>query len=317
MSRIPYHNDPVSRRVIRLLLVVQVAAMVTVLRLNLLGRFYPAAVISFLTLLVLIAAFLWLYARYWTLPVVREKRGLENLVFKFQNNLQEENRRIAAAIRQRAQLVQAEKDELQAALQMLQKKYIERSLASASLQEAAVPGVGPKLKERLAGYGIVSAAQVSNRIANLPGFGMAKCLTLLSWRSAVAATLESRKPMSLPLEQSEAIKHKYQAQHNHINAIERNAMASKQVLEHELPSLWARLRQLTSITFKGYLSNSLASRRVVAALIAFVLIVTQIVSSVSAALAFGSWNAAASIETDPAATETSTVTPVPWITSEP
>ena len=317
MSRIPYHNDPVSRTVMRLLLVVQVAAMITVLRFNLRGRFYPAVVISVLTLLVLITAFLWLYARYRSLAVVREKRGLENLVLKFQNNLQEENRRIAAAIRQRAQLVQAEKDELQAALQILQQKYLARSLASASLQEAAVPGVGPKLKERLAGYGIVSAAQVNNRIANLPGFGMAKCLTLLSWRSAVAATLESRKPMALPVEQSEAIKHKYQAQHNHINAIERNAIASKQVLEHELPSLWARLRQLTSITFKGYLRNSLASRRVVAALIVFVLIVTQIISSVNAALAFSSWNAASRIDSNPTTTETSTVTPGPSATPEP
>ncbi len=286
MSRIPFHKDRLSRIVIRALLIVQIAAMVAVLRLSLLDLSSLAVAISLLTLFLLIGVMLWLYVRYQTLPVVCERKTLEHLTLKFQNNLQEEERRITAAIRQRAQLIQSENDELRAALQMLQKKYVERSLAGASLQDAAFPGIGPELKERLAGYGIVSAAQVSSRIAHLPGFGMAKSLELLSWRSAIAATLESTKPMALPLEQSEAIRHKYRAQHNHINAIERNAIASKQVLEHELPSLRARLRQLTSITFRGYLMNSLASRGIVAALIAFVLIVTQIVSSLSAALAF-------------------------------
>ena len=247
MSRIPFHNDRLSRIVMRSLLIVQIAAMGTVLRLSLLDLPSLAVAISILMLLVLITAILWLYVRYQTLPVVREKRGLENLVLKFQNNVQEENRRITSAIRQRAKLVQTENEELQTALKLLQKKYIERSLAHASLQEANVPGIGPQLKERLAGYGIVSAAQVSNRIAHLPGFGMTKSLALLSWRSSVTAMLESTKPIELPLEQSEAIKHKYQAQHNHNNAMERNAIASKQVLEHELPSLRARLLIVSSL----------------------------------------------------------------------
>src|SRR5687767_1978446 len=301
MKDATFHNDPLSRTVLRFLLILQLTALAGVVGLSLLDLFFLALVISFLTLFVFIAVILWLYIRYGHLPIVRQKRGLERLVLKFEKNVQVEQNNRQAAIQERRRLFQAEKDEIDTALKTLQRNHIENGLANASIKEAAILGIGPKLKERLAGYGILSAVHVSNKIAQLPGFGVAKCHALLGWRSSVVAKLESTKPATLPNEQLETIKQKYEALQDKNNAIERKALASEELLEHELMSLKPRLRGLASITFLGYLSRSLASRGIVAALIAFVLIVTQFVSSVSA-------TGSAIIASIPMATATPTIT---------
>jgi hypothetical protein len=284
--------------------------MAIVVGLSLLDLFFLALVISFLTLFVFITVMLWLYIRYGHLPIVRQKRGLERLVFKFERNLQAEQNNRQAAIKERGRLFQAEKNEIDTALKTLQKNHIENGLANSSIKEAAIPGLGPKLKERLAGYGILSAAHVNDKISELPNFGEAKCQALLGWRSAVTMSVESTKPGSLPHEQLEPIKQKYEALQDKNNAIERKALASEELLEHELMLLKPRLRGLASITFLGYLSRSLASRGIIAALIAFVLIVTQVVSSVSA-------TGSAIIASIPMTTATPTITFMPTNTSIP
>jgi hypothetical protein len=307
-SRISFHNDPLSRIVMRLLLLLQLAAMAIVLGLSLLDLFFLALVISFLTLFGFIAVLLWLYARYQHLPIVCQKKVLEHLVFKFQTNLETERNNLQTALEERGRLFQAERDEIDTTLRRLQRNHFENGLANASIKEADIPGVGPKLKERLAGYGILTAAHVSNRIAKLPGFGVTKCHALLGWRSSVVATLESMKPTTLPSEQAKIIQQKYQALQDQNNAVEKKALASEEILEHELMSLKPRLRGLASITFLGYLSNSLASRGIVAALIAFVLVFTQVVSSVSA-------TGSAIIASIPTATKSPTATLPPTQTS--
>ena len=256
-SRISYYNDRVSRMVMRGLLLLQLGAMVVVLGFCLLDRFVLALKVSLLTLCLLLAVIAWLYARYRALTIVCEKKILTRLVLKFEDHLQAEQLRIYTAIRERTRLVQAEKEEIQAALSTLQKNHIRNGLKSASIDQAAIPGIGPRLTQRLAGYGITSAADVSNRIAQLPGFGVEKCHALLGWRSSVLANLERTKPSALPPEELEAIQQKYQALQDKNNAAERKAITSQQLLEHELMSLKPRLRALASITFPGYLSKSL------------------------------------------------------------
>src|SRR5688572_18221202 len=147
-SRGSFHNDTLSRTVMRSLLLLQLGAMVVVLRLCLSGSFIPALVISLLTLSFLLAVIGWLYARYRALPVVREKRSLRGLVKKFEQHRRIEEVRIYAAIRERARLVQAEKRELHSALQALQTDYIENGLRSASIEGAAIPGIEPNLKQQ-------------------------------------------------------------------------------------------------------------------------------------------------------------------------
>jgi micrococcal nuclease len=297
-----FENDYVSRAVMRGLLLLQIAAMVTVLTLCLMGLSYLAFVISVLTFLMFAAAILGLYARYQNLPGVREKRQLEHLLFKFRKKIDVEANNIQAAKKQRNSLFQSEREQISAALKTLQQNYIEQGLANAWIKEATIPGVGPKLKERLTRHGILSAAHVSPAISQLPGFGDAKGQVLSDWRSVVMAELESTKPASLPDEQMQAIKHKYQVLHDQNNAAERKAITSRQILQHELASLEPSFRELRRITFLRYLSKSLASRSLVAALIALMLVIAQVVSSVSA-------TGSALLASILTATETPTVTP--------
>src|SRR6185503_16499115 len=56
----------------------------------------------------------------------------------------------------------------------------------------------------------------------------------------------------------------------------------RQMLEYEVLSFRERLGQLAPFTFPRYLSKALASRSMLAAALAMVLVLTQVVSSVSA-----------------------------------
>ena len=306
-SRISFHKDPVSRIAMRSLFLLQLAAMVIVLVLCLSGYFVPALMISLFTLLILFSVLVWLYLRYQTLPVVCEKKNLSRLVIKFGRNLQIEELREQAALRERGRLVRAETQEIQTALRALQKNYIETGLGKATIKHAAITGIGPKLKERLAGYGIITALHVNDRVAELPGFDAEKCQALLSWRSSIVAKLEATKPSALPPEQLELIQQKYHTLQEQNNALEKKAIASEQILEYELLSLKPHLHSLEYVTFRGYLSRSLASHGVVAALVSIVMVMTQMVSSVSAAIAFGNSNTMALMASIPVTGATPTV----------
>ena len=301
MSEFSFEADPLSWKVTRFFLLLQMAGLVIVVGLCLLDLSFLALTISLLTLFAFVGILLWLYSRYRELPLVREKRQLERLQKKFRNAIQADNQTLQATTRQRDVLLQTEKAEIENALQTLQKNHTENGLAAAQVQDATIPGIGPRLKERLAGYGVLNAAQVTQRISQFPGFGEAKYQALMNWRASILTRLESTRPHVLPHEQLEAINQKYQALQDQIDAAESKARASKQILEHELTSFEPRIRKLAPLTFPNYLSQSLASRGIVAALLALLLIVTQVVSSVSA-------TASSILATIPTAAETSTAT---------
>ena len=280
-----FDDNSLSRTTMRGFLALQIAALGIVLGLRFVHLFLPALAISSLTFLVFIAILFRLYARYRNLPIVREKRAVQHLVPKFETKIQEEKKTIRAAVRERERLFQAEKRETHAALITLQVSHIEEGLAAASVRAAAISGIAPRLKDRLIEHGIGSAADVNDTIPELPGFEETERQSLLEWRNSVLAGLESTKPVEVPHEQLEAIQQKYQALHDKNNLAERKALASIQILEHELITLRPELRLLQRVTFVGYVSKSLASGAFVAALIALLLIGTQIVSSVSATTA--------------------------------
>jgi len=299
MSKI-FEYDPFPRKVTGAFLLLQVAGMVIVVIFSFIDLFFLALAISFLTFCLFIALLFWLHSRYQKIPVVREKMNLERMAHRFQKHIQAEERVIQGAITERARLFHAEKEEIYKALKTLQQNYIEDGLAKASIQEADIPGVGPKLKERLAQAGLVNAAQVTDKVANISGFGEAKHQSLINWRNSILVELENTKPDGLSEEQLERIQVKHHALHNTNNATERRARGSKQILEHELISFKPRLQELAPLTFLNYFSHSLASHGIVAVLIAVVLIMTQVVSTVSAAAS----TAASMIASIPTATAT-------------
>ena len=303
-------EDLLSKRVMRFLLMLEIAAMILVLALSFLAFFFLALVISLLTLLLLVGALHWLYARYKGLPVIREKREIERLSLKFRNRIQTEEKNIQAAIKGRGDLFQAEKEEVNQALWTLQKNHIEMGLVMASLQEVTIPGITQKLRERLAQHNIWTAADVTERIVEVPGFGGEKGQALLEWRRSVLHDLENTKPTSLPEKQTEAIQAKYSALQDQNNAAHRQALASRQMLEYELISFRERLKQLAPFTFLRYLSRSLASRGLVAVPLVFVLVLTQVISSVSATAS----TAFAMMASSPTLTASPTHTSVPAAT---
>jgi micrococcal nuclease len=283
LSRNSFRDDVFSRRVMGVLLFLQVGAMIGVLMLSSRGHSLLALGISILTLGMFVAALIGLYVRYRNLPIVREKSVLEERVTKFQNTIQTEGNVIVEATKKREELIQAEKHEIETALSNVQDAYIEYGLANAFLKDAPIPGIGPKLKERLGEHGILTAAQVNDEIPELPGFGEAKRQALANWRKSVMAALESTKPTSLREERLEAIRRQYEQLHQQNDLLVRDALESRNLLEFELRSFVPQLERMRPVSFLSYLSRSLASRGMVAASIALLLMLTQLVSSVTAA----------------------------------
>lgn len=320
MSNITFMEDPSSRKVTRFLFLLQIIGMGIVLVLSLRHLVFLAIALSVLTLIIFIIILLWLYARFRELPVMREKRELERLVLKFQKGVHTEEQYIQAAVRERARLLQAEKEEISTALGTLQKNHIQNGLRMTSIQETSISGVGPTAKERLAGYDILSAADITDKITALPGIGEEERRALIDWRRSVLDTLESTQPSVLPQKQLTAIQQKVQALHGQNNATDRKARASQQMLQYELLSFRERLRQLAPFTFPRYLSRSLASRGIVAAPLAMALIMTQVVSSVSATtVSIISWiptgTASPTVTSLAAQKATSTITHLPTASS--
>ena len=284
MADVRFKDDPSARKVMRFLLFLQVTAMLVVIGLILLGSYPLALVISFLTLIVFIAALVWLYLRFQKIPIVREKADVQKRLLNAQNRIRKEENKIQAARRKRESLYKEEQAEVNETLKKAQDAHIEKGLASSALKHANIPGLGPKLKERLAGYGVVSAAQVGRNLSRIPGFGQDKQQALMDWRGEVLVRLEGTKPISLSNEQFEYIMNTYQALRKLNDAAEKTAQDNKRAAEYDLNSLAPRLKQLAPINFMAYASGSLASRSRAATLAAVILIVALLVSSVGALL---------------------------------
>lgn len=285
MSNITFEEDPSSRKVTRILLISQIAGMGIILGFRFVHLYTLALVVSALLLGFLLFSLFWLYARYRQLTVIREKRELNHLLLKFQTGVKKEGSLIQSAVREQEVLAQAEKDEITLMLGRLQKNHMEHGLAASSIREAEIPGLDPTLKEQLVGGGILTAADVTDGIAGFPGLEEAQRQALLSWRQSVVQRLENTQPKGLGDSQLDNIQESYQALNAKNDALHRKARASKQLLEHEIISFKARLRELAPLSFPRYVSHSLDSHRWVAALIAILLIVAQVSSTVIAARA--------------------------------
>jgi len=234
--------------------------MILVVSLGLMDLLVPALVVFVLSLLVLSAGLLWLYARYRNIPIVREKRRLAHFVRKFQGHLKIERTRLQAATRERQRLIRAEQAEVDQALEIVQDKHMEAGLAAASIAEAVIPSLDPGLKQLLAHNGIHSAAEITDAITELPGFDAARQEALLSWQYSVMETLERTKPQALTEKQAKHVGQKYQAWQEKNGAVESTARGSREILEHELLAFRPRLAELAPFTFLHYLGQSLAPR---------------------------------------------------------
>src|SRR5215510_13479976 len=106
MSGIVFEEDIRSRKATRFLLLIQIAAVGIVLTL-ILFQFYSLALsLSCITFFVFAGMVLWLYVHYQRIPLVREKKQLQQRAFDLGNKIAAEGNIIQAALRKRTVLFQ-------------------------------------------------------------------------------------------------------------------------------------------------------------------------------------------------------------------
>lgn len=130
MQDITFENDGFSRKVMQYFMLLQIVAVVFVFILIFFHLYSFALVVSFITFLVFIGVFLWLYLRYQSMPVVKEKHNLLQTTAILQKSIFEEENTLRVTKQKRESLFQDEKKENNNAVLNLQKNYIQNGLST-------------------------------------------------------------------------------------------------------------------------------------------------------------------------------------------
>ena len=261
MQNLDFEHDPRSRRVTRYFLWIQPAAVISVLGLVSLRLHSLALALSLITLLLSGVLCLWLYRRYQSLPLLREKHELQGQVLRIQEKVAGAQQLVARIRNDREHLLRKEQFALEATLLNQQTHHIQKGLSSCRIQDATISGIGPELKERLAEAGILTAMDVTEEaVSRVPGFGGAQRQSLMSWWSLLHAQFDATKPVKLPDHQLEFIHKKFQRLQAWVD--EKETAAADHLLQVvvELDSTQQRLGQLAPISFRSYLGHALASK---------------------------------------------------------
>lgn len=254
------HNDLVVRKALRTLLIFQLVEQIPLGALAFLGQTTLALFLLILTILFGLGVVGFAYLRYRGNPKVVEKRSLLQRKVMLEKGIGGEQKKIVDALQRRVAFTHAQRREVTNALQTVQRAYIEEGLRHTLVADADIPGVGPKLKERLIARGVISAADVSQAaISAVEGFGDVKIAAVLAWQNGVYAYLDGTKPESLQAGQESAIAAKYEAQHATNDEEEASAKAAKQGLENDLANHLLRLEPLAPITFRNYIASAMAA----------------------------------------------------------
>jgi len=258
-----FEQDTASRKATRLFMALQLSAMIIVFSLIALRFHIVALGIAFLMLFLSSFFLLWLYKRYQVSPPVKEKRELQRRAIQLQQQLAEEGQRLNETQKRREHLLRKEQTGREATLFNLQKHHIEKGLATYQIKDAVIPGVEPRLKERLAGSGIHTALDVTEEaVSQLAELGAVNRAALMSWRSTHYIELDATKPLKLPDYQLEYIQKKFRRLHAANDEKGKLAADYHQQITAALNANERRLKQLAPITFRGYLVNALSSKSI-------------------------------------------------------
>jgi micrococcal nuclease len=181
-----------------------------------------------------------------------EKEKLVNKIIKIKTELSNVEQALAD---NRAH----EDQEIESNLHKLEKEYIENGLRNSKIDNASIPGVGPKLKEKLKANRIRSAADVGIHIQNLEGFGNAKVQALVNWKQLVLRYLDSTKPDKLPNDQLAVIKQKHKRNKDNLVKARESHQLKQTELYLELNSLKRNLDNYKDVTFLKFIGINLLS----------------------------------------------------------
>jgi DNA-binding helix-hairpin-helix protein with protein kinase domain len=130
--------------------------------------------------------------------------------------------RLQALDQKRTALQTAEANELATALKNLQAQHLLNYLRGSSIERASVPGIGPKLKQRLMAAGFRNAADVEYyRVLRVERIGPQLASGLVAWRQEIERAAAAFTPRALPQGVESTIKGKYAAQVHGITPIRR------------------------------------------------------------------------------------------------
>ena len=117
--------------------------------------------------------------------------------------------------------------ELDNELEKLKQLHMYLGLTGARIESAKISGIGPKMKEKLARYGISSANNITfQQVFRIPGFGESKANALVSWRRTLETQLRRTQPIRLPVSVDTEIRKKYQNQLDGLEQEEKDARHS-------------------------------------------------------------------------------------------
>jgi len=296
-----FKNDVLARKVSRFLLIFQISALIIGIIFILIHLSSIAIFITFVAFILLLGSVTWFYIRYWTYPIVQEKRELSLRENNLQAQILAHSTNIKLTQQNREKIKQAEQVELSASLQNFQKKHIESGLNNTRIDVADIPGIGPGLKQRLSANGFGTAASITQSVTNIEGFGPAKTQTILEWRNKIYSNLNANKPTALPAEILNQIKNKYEIHHAKNDAEERNAKETKTKLVDASKEIQPRINALAPFTFGSFLQHCLGSKGSVAAITGAIIVISLI--CLGSSVTFGAIAAAV-----PTSTLTPTIT---------
>ncbi len=206
----------------------------------------------------LTAAFLFL--RYSFLPVVKEKKAIVNEKTKLANKIIKNQSKLAEIDRAIDSNQASEENEIEGALRKMHEEYIENGLRAEKIETADIPGVGPKLKERLKANRINTAADVGSHVQAIDGFGAAKVQAIENWKQSILLQLASTRPKKLPGSQLNEIQQKHGRQRDHLTKSRESYQLQHTALDLELNSINRNLQSFTGVDFVNFISNNLLKK---------------------------------------------------------
>lgn len=176
------------------------------------------------------------------------------------------NTRLASEIqkleRQRQSLQSSEDKEIARALRLLQQQHMSAYLNGSSISSAKIPGIGPKVVNSLATYGVKTAADFtgisytagsragtkqvliklrSGGFVHPNGVGEKKARALDSWRRALEMRAKATQPSALPPAQIQAINTKYRQQRQSLANEERTARTRASNDQNQVSQKWMQI----------------------------------------------------------------------------
>jgi len=138
------------------------------------------------------------------------------------------NQDLKRVTRDRQKITQQRDSEIMREFKIRQNQYLTTGLSNARLTEGSISGIGPNLLATLRVNGVYSAADINNRISNIPGFGPNRVVSLFAFRKMVTRRLESSMPKTLSRHELDTINQKYSPQLTSLNQQEQTIRARAQ-----------------------------------------------------------------------------------------